>query len=71
MIQETQTRALRQARWVAGRFKSEGICVYLWLIHADVRQKPTHYKASILQLKIYFFKEPGNRNTPKQNNPKV
>ena len=35
------------------RFKGEGTCVYLWLIHADVWQKPTQYhKAIILQLKI-------------------
>ena len=37
-------------RW--GVFKREGTCVYLWVIHADVRQKPTQYcKAVILQLK--------------------
>ena len=36
-----------------GRFKREGTYVYLWLIHADVWQKPTQYcKAIILQLKI-------------------
>ena len=33
-------------------FKREGTYVYLWLIHADARQKPTqYYKAIILQLK--------------------
>ena len=37
---------------VVGRFKREGTYVYLWLIHADVWQKPTlYYKAIILQLK--------------------
>ena len=44
---------------VRGRFKREGTYVYLWLIHIDVRQKPTQYcKAIILQLKInnFFFK---------------
>ena len=44
---------------VRGRFKREGPYVYLWLIHIDVRQKPTQYcKAIILQLKInnFFFK---------------
>ena len=35
-----------------GRFEREGIYVYLWLIHADVWQKTTHFcKAIILQLK--------------------
>ena len=38
---------------MGGKFKREGICVYLWLIHVYVRQKPTqHCKAGILQLKI-------------------
>jgi len=33
-------------------FKREETCVYLWLIHADVWQKPTKFcKAIILQLK--------------------
>ena len=36
-----------------GRFKREGLYVYLWLIHVHVWQKPTqHCKAIILQLKI-------------------
>ena len=41
-------------KWeVGGRFKREGIYVYLWLIHVDVWQKLTQYcKAIILQLKI-------------------
>ena len=44
---------------VEGRFKREGPCVYLWLIHVDVWQKPTQYcKAIIHQLKIKkFFKK--------------
>ena len=39
----------RQEYWhgleweVGGRFRREGTYVYLWLIHVDVRQKPTHY----------------------------
>ena len=38
---------------VGGSFNREGMCVYPWLTHADVRQKPAHYcKAIILQLKI-------------------
>ena len=41
-------------RWEVGeRFKREGTYVYLWLVHIDVWQKPTHYcEAIILQLKI-------------------
>ena len=43
--------------WEAeGRYKREGACVYLWLIHVDVWQKPMQYcKAIILQLKINNF----------------
>ena len=41
---------------VGGRLKREGTYAYLWLIHADVWQKPTqHSKAIILQLKINIF----------------
>ena len=37
---------------MGGRFKREGIYVYLWLIHVDVWQKPTKFcKLIILQLK--------------------
>ena len=44
--------------WEVGRrFKREGTYVYLWLIHADVWQKPTqHCKAIIVQLKIKLKK---------------
>ena len=43
---------------VGGRFKREGTCVYPWLIHVDVWQKPTqHCKAIILQLKINKLKK--------------
>ena len=43
-------------RLEGGRFKREGTYVYLWLIHADVWQKPTQYcKAIILQLQINNF----------------
>ena len=31
---------------VGGRFK-EGTYIYLWLIHVDVWQKPTHYYKAI------------------------
>ena len=43
--------------WDLGEgFKKEGTHVYLWLIHADVWQKPAQYcKAIILQLKINTF----------------
>ena len=39
--------------WKMGRgLRREGTCVYLWLIHVDVWQKPTqYYKAIVLQLK--------------------
>jgi len=37
---------------VRGRYKKEGIYVYMWLIHGVGRQKPTqHCKTIILQLK--------------------
>ena len=37
------------------KFKTEGTCVYLWLIHVFVWQKPTqYYKANILQLKMFL-----------------
>ena len=43
---------------MGGRFKREGTDVYLWLIHADVRQKPTQYcKAIIPQIKINELKK--------------
>ena len=43
---------------LGGRFKREGMYVYLWLIGVDKGQKPTEYcKAINLQLKIIFFKK--------------
>ena len=43
-------------REVGGKFKTEGIYAYLWLIHALIWQKLTqHCKANILQLKINFL----------------
>ena len=44
------------------RFKREGTDVYLWLIHVDVWQKPTHYEAIVLQLKINKNKKRKNIN---------
>ena len=42
-------------RQVGGKFKREGTCVNLWLIHVDVWQKTTQfYKTTILQLKKYI-----------------
>jgi len=39
-------------RGMGGGFRREGICIYQWLIHADVWQKPTPYCKSItLQFK--------------------
>ena len=46
-------------REVEERLKREETYVYLWLIHADVWQKPTQYcKVIILQLKLNTFKKP-------------
>jgi len=52
-------------RWeVGGRFKREWTCVYLWLIHVDVWQKPIqHCKAIILQLKINKFLKYGKERS--------
>ena len=48
-------------REMGGRFKREGIYVYLWLIHVEVWQKTTKFcKAIIFQLKnkqIFFKKK--------------
>ena len=39
-------------REVGGRFKRKGAYVYVWMIHVDVWQKPSHYcNVIILQLK--------------------
>ena len=54
------SRELKPGLWnnlkgweVGGRFKREGTCAYLWLMHIDVWQKPTQYlKAIVLQLKV-------------------
>ena len=47
---------------VGERFKGEGTYVYLWLIYADVWQKPIQYcKAIILQLKIDNFFKKGSK----------
>ena len=52
-------------RDMGGRFKRERTYVYLWLIHADVWQKPTQYcKAILFQLKINKFKKT-NENSEK------
>ena len=41
---------------VGAKFKREGTCVYLWLIHADIWQRAMqNCKAIILQLKINNF----------------
>ena len=70
MAQETQTGALIQSRGVGwwemgGRFKREGIYVYLWLIHVEIWQKTTTFcKAIILQLKKFFFKTEWDKDRP-------
>ena len=45
--------------WEVGRrFKRDRTYIYLWVIHAEVWQKPIQYcKAIILQLKIHFKKD--------------
>ena len=53
--------------WEEG-IKREDTYIYLWLIHVDIRQKPTQYcKAIILQLKFLknFKKESENKETEK------
>ena len=43
---------------MGGRFKREGIYVYLWLIHVEVQQKTTKFcKAIILQFKNKLIKK--------------
>ena len=37
---------------VGGRLKTEGMCVYFWLIHAVVQQKITQHRKAI---KIHIF----------------
>ena len=45
-----------------GRFKRQGTDVYLWPMHADVRQKPTpHCEAVFLQLKVNNFLKKENK----------
>ena len=56
-------------REVGGRFKREGVYLYLWLTHVDIWKKPTQYcKAIILQLKINLSikntKEPADEEMP-------
>ena len=47
---------------VGERFKGERTYVYLWLIYADVWQKPIQYcKVIILQLKIDNFFKKGSK----------
>ena len=46
------TKRGEMGREMGGEFRRKGTCVYLWLIHVDVWQKPTQYcKAIILQFK--------------------
>ena len=39
-----------------GRLKTEGIYIYLWLMHVVVGQPTQHCKAIILQLKVNLKK---------------
>ena len=50
-------------REVGGRFKRERTYVCLWMIHVDVRQKPSQYgNVIILQLKIKCKKKEISRS---------
>ena len=44
---------------VGRKFQEGGdICIYIWLIHVDIWQKPTQYcKTIVLQLKTIFLEE--------------
>ena len=61
MAQETETGSVLAWRGgvgqeMGGRFKREGIDVYLWLIHVQVWQKTAKFcKAIILQFFFEFF----------------
>ena len=60
VTQRAQPSALWQPRGVGrgGRRQREGTYVYLWLSHANVRQKATQYCAAIiLQLQIHKLKK--------------
>ena len=47
-----------RGRKVGEEYKREGTYVYLWLLHADIWQKPLPYcKVIILQLKININKK--------------
>jgi len=51
-----------------GRLKRERTCVYPWLIHVDVQQKPTqHCDATTLQFKESFKKINGTSRGKKYN----
>ena len=54
--------------WEMGRrFKREGTCIYLWLIHVDAWQKPVkHHKAIILKLKINLKRNSFNKERTKR-----
>ena len=49
---------------VGGSFKRKGSYVYLWLIHADVWQKPHNIVNLILQLKKNKFEGKKKKNPP-------
>ena len=55
VVKRSNRVSAQKAQVLGGRWEVEeggDICMYLWLIHVDVWQKPTqYYKAIILQLK--------------------
>ena len=55
---------------VGGRFKRDGTCIYLGLIHVALWWKPTqHCKTIILQLKIIVKKQPTSTSEEVERNP--
>ena len=72
MTQGTQPGVPNNLEWwegeeKGGRFKREGACVYLWLIHTDVWQKLTQLcTATSLQLKKINVKPKKKRKEKKK-----
>ena len=61
MTQGAWLGALQQPRGMGwgGGFKREGTCIYLWLIHVSLQQKPTQFCKVIILIKnkLIFLKK--------------
>ena len=58
--------------WEVGRrFKREGTCVYLWLIHVDVWQKPTQQGKTIPPIKNEFQKRKDSNGNDLRTRPGI